>query len=303
MQPLSITLTGTVNSSNFEQWKTDLLFEIQATNFELLSDEDFVGATQQVKRFKAAETALKQAKQSAISQAEAINRLFSAIDEIGEESRQARLSLERQIKTRKAEIKAQFIQSGMDRVQASIEQHADTLGLLDVSAHLDRARFESAVRGKAGTKGVEAAIARVCDEIEQQIAERVANLRNNQSRLETLPDAHKLLFQDAAALIDLPASDLQREIDKRIARYNEDGARQQATQYRQALQQADDIELNPEQAEPASIDPPLQEKFRITVDLLASRDQAMELARAIKAGYSDIPAITAIKLSRNRDSE
>lgn len=87
-------LTGTVNTSNFDEWKSDLIVQIQSTHIELVTDDDFVEATNQVKSFKAAEKFLKQAKQSAINQAEEIQQLFSAIDDITEEARQARLSLD-----------------------------------------------------------------------------------------------------------------------------------------------------------------------------------------------------------------
>ena len=120
MKQLFIKLTGTVNSSNFDVWKKELITQIQSVNVELVTDNDFVTASKQVKSFKSAEKSLKQAKQSAISQAEEIQQLFTAIDEITEEARQARLSLERQIKARKLEIKQQYIQSGIDEIQSFI---------------------------------------------------------------------------------------------------------------------------------------------------------------------------------------
>ena len=109
MNQLFIKLTGTVNSSNFDEWKMELIAQIQAVNIELVTDNDFVIASEQVKSFKSAEKSLKEAKQSAIDQAVEIQQLFSAIDEISEEARQARLSLERQIKARKIEIKQNYI--------------------------------------------------------------------------------------------------------------------------------------------------------------------------------------------------
>jgi len=55
MNQLIIKLTGTVNSSNFDEWKKDLISQIQATNIELSTDDDFVKAVNQVKSFKSAE--------------------------------------------------------------------------------------------------------------------------------------------------------------------------------------------------------------------------------------------------------
>ena len=298
MHPLVISLTGTVDSSNFDEWKRDLLFEIQSTNYELLSDEDFVNATQRVKLFKSAEVTLKQAKQAAISQAKAINRLFSAIDEISEEARQARLSLERQVKTRKLEIKNQQIQSGIDRIQAFIDTQASELATLDCATHLDRGRFESAIRGKSGIKGVETAVRHLCADIEQEIIDRVANLRRNKTRLDALSAAHKLLFQDSNTLTDLPGTQFDLEIDKRIATYNADNTRRQSEQLKQALEDAENAELNPEQQDPACTAPAPQERYLITLNLLCTRDHAKELARVVKARFSDDPAVATIKLTR-----
>jgi hypothetical protein len=54
-------LTGTIDSSNFDEWKTDLITQIQSINRDLVTDDDFVTATKQVKAFKTAEDTLKRA--------------------------------------------------------------------------------------------------------------------------------------------------------------------------------------------------------------------------------------------------
>ncbi len=100
MNQLFIKLTGTVNSSNFDVWKKELIAQIQAVNVELITDDDFVTASIQAKSFKSAEKSLKEAKQSAISQAKEVHQLFPAIDDITEAARLARLSLARHIKAR-----------------------------------------------------------------------------------------------------------------------------------------------------------------------------------------------------------
>ncbi len=94
MKQLSIILTEKINSSNFDEWKTDLISQIQA-NIELITDNDFIEAKKKMKSFEFAEKSQKEAKQSAIDQVEEIQSLFSAIDETSEEARQARLSLKR----------------------------------------------------------------------------------------------------------------------------------------------------------------------------------------------------------------
>ena len=99
-----------IRTKNEERWISsclDAVFKqsyknfVQSINKDLVTDNDFFEASQHVKSFKKAENYLKEAKQSAINQAEDIQKLFSAIDEVSQEARQARLSLERQIKSQK----------------------------------------------------------------------------------------------------------------------------------------------------------------------------------------------------------
>lgn len=95
MNEIVIKLTGEIENTNFDEWKKDLITQIQSTKKELITDDDFVIASKQVKSFKLAEKSLVEAKQSAIEQASDIQKLFGAIDEISVEARDARLSLER----------------------------------------------------------------------------------------------------------------------------------------------------------------------------------------------------------------
>jgi hypothetical protein len=67
MAQLIIKLTGEIQSSNFDEWKNDLIAQIQSTNTELTTDDDFVAATRHVKLFKAAEKSLKEAKQLSLN--------------------------------------------------------------------------------------------------------------------------------------------------------------------------------------------------------------------------------------------
>ena len=148
MNNLVIELTGEIQNSNFDAWKNQLVEQIQSVSKELSTDSDFVQAGKNVKQFKAAEKALKAAKQSAIEQAADINRLLDAIDAVAEETRQVRLSLERQIKTRKKAIKREFVTAGIAEIEKFIAvQHAE-FQLISHQTYLDDDQFEDATRSK-----------------------------------------------------------------------------------------------------------------------------------------------------------
>jgi hypothetical protein len=105
---LEIQISGRIQNSNFPVWNNALLNQIGLINLKLITDNDFAAATEDVKLLKRAEKAILEAKIRAIEQTEEIQRLFNALDEISEQARQARLTLERQIRTRKQEIRTEI---------------------------------------------------------------------------------------------------------------------------------------------------------------------------------------------------
>jgi len=121
MTELTITLTGEVKESNFEEWKSGLAERIQAVDTTLSDDDDFTSATDSIRQFRDAELTLKNAKQAALQQAADINRLFDAFDEATEETRQARLTLERKVRIRRQEIKQQAMQAHFDTNAATLD--------------------------------------------------------------------------------------------------------------------------------------------------------------------------------------
>ncbi len=339
MNQLFIKLTGTVNSSNFDIWKKQLIAQIQAVNVELITDDDFVIASKQARSFKAAEKSLKEAKQSAINQAEEIQQLFTAIDEITEEARQARLSLERQIKTRKLEIKQQYIQSGIEEIQRFIDnqiidKQINAFKKCDLTPFLKRSRFESAVSGKAGIRGLEIGIEQICTQIKTEISEKAGKIQHNKIKLDALPEVYKILFQDAALLTCLPEDELEAEINKRTTRYDEEMARREAEESAREIENitienitienteaatevdASALELNQNDnnqhkndqtpAENMTQDPDPDQrqqikKYQIIIDLLSTLDKAKRVAGIIKSEYGNDSSVQLIKLIHHRD--
>ncbi len=301
MHELIIKLTGTIQDSNFDEWKQALIRQIQSTAKELHSDEDFAIADRQAKQFKAAEKALAQAKQSAIEQAADIQRLFGAIDEVSAEARQARLSLERQIKQRKAEIKAEIIQSGMDAVCEVLSQQSADFQFLDHATYLDKRRFESAVYGKAGTRSMTAAMDALCNQIQREVEARAADVERSGSLIDSLPEAYRMLFQDRAALLALPPAELTLTIDKRIAKFQAAQAKAEADTAQRELTQARTIDVPPEPAPETADAQTAQaavEQYQVSVSITATQAVAVDIARTIRLALENQPGVTHIRLMR-----
>ncbi len=268
----------------------------------MTTDDDFVAATRHVKVFKTAEKSLKDAKQSAIDQAADIQRLFASIDEISEEARQARLSLERQIKARKIEIKEGFIQSGIESVRAFIGRQGEDFQMMDHSAWLDRNRFISAAKRKAGARGVQSAIDGLCGAIELEISQKAAEVTDNGATIDVLPDRYRLLFQDRKSLLSLTKKELDLTVDKRIALFNEENTRIKAEKAINDLKKLEDVELNPDTGgHPGSAEILEKEKYRLIMDILSTKETAIEIARSIRQAHGDNASILSIRLTRNHD--
>lgn len=106
LMPLLINVTGQVTNSNLKEFKANALRVFESINTDLKTDEDFANADKTIKWCEEVERKLKEAKETALSQTASIAEVFKILDDLGEESRQRRLSLSKSVQTRKKEIKA-----------------------------------------------------------------------------------------------------------------------------------------------------------------------------------------------------
>ena len=147
---LRIEVMGMVTASNLDAYKAAALATFDGIKTDLQTDQDFADAEQAVKWCGDVEAKLKLAKEVALSQTADIDALFRAIDEISEQARQKRLTLDKAVKTRKEAIRVEIVQGGM----RSLTAHVDTLNFdgdarvrITVPANA-QGRFAEAIKGK-----------------------------------------------------------------------------------------------------------------------------------------------------------
>ncbi|MCB1096241.1 MAG: hypothetical protein KDN22_11755 [Verrucomicrobiae bacterium] len=302
MNALIISLTGEITETNFDEWKTDLLKQIEGIQKELKSDGDFVLATDQAKNLKQAEAALKKAKESAIEQAADIQRLFAAIDEVSAAARNARLFLEGQVKARKQEIKDEIVQSGIRKVRALVEAQSDDFHLTDTRSYTDRGLFEDAIKGKRGIDGMDAAVGLLIDRLQEEISNKATAVEARARKLSAIAPEHQPLFQDRAALLDQSDTDFEATITTRIQVFEQ-------KQAELAAAPAPVLEPTPHQAKDDSDDlfstsgvqeaaPQARGKFQITLLLRATEAEAEALTSEIRENYGSSKIIQSIKLDK-----
>jgi hypothetical protein len=302
MNQLAIKVRGEVLSSNFDEWKLELITDIRAVNSELQTEAQFAHAQINVKRFKVAEQALKEAKESAINQASDIQRLFAAIDEVSGEVRRVRLSLERQVKRRKLEIKEEFIERGMASIQAYIEAQDANFQITDYSDYLDRGAFEAAMKGRASMATLGNAVDNLCVLIKGQVDKRVALVRDNATKLDSLPTAHQALFQDRSTLLALSLSQLGEIIDQRIEVFERQVGISDEELHSDPVAREIEDQGPGMQAESGGEEPvherQIKETFALTVGLLATRADANAFLREVQSSCANNPLVQQIRLEK-----
>lgn len=298
MSELIIKLTGEITDTNFDEWKNDLLARLKKVNTELTTDDDFANAEADVKTIKAGEKSLKDAKTSALEQAKEIQKLFAAIDEVSAEAREARLALERQIKKRKAEIKVEIIDSGIDAVNEYLQQQSPALQSLRHS-WADESAFEEAIKGKRTSDSMQKAVAKLVVKTKGEIADREEQIKTNTVKLEKIDDEYSAVFQDRDSLALMDSTQLDSTIAERIEYFEAEKKKQ--ADAAPAVTETTTIVEKPATEQPQSEEDapvhPADESHVISIEVFAQIDAAQELFDEIDDRYSNREIIGEIKLS------
>jgi hypothetical protein len=146
---LHIEVTGMVTASNLDAFKSHALAVFDGIKTDLETDEDFADAERTVRWCRDVEDRLEAAKQNALSQTASIDELFRAIDDIREEARQKRLTLDKLVKTRKDSIRIDLVREYHDK----LTQHVDALNRRLGGPWVLAVPFGDVIKGKKSIKG------------------------------------------------------------------------------------------------------------------------------------------------------
>ncbi len=216
---LVIRLTGEIQESNFSEFKEEALAVIQAADRPLVTDKDFVDAEKTVKACKAAEAAIKDAKEQALSQTVDISKLFDDLDEISGVLRTTRLSLDKKVKKEKADRKTAIVNEGCSKLQDQINRLAEFVPEISRLFIVQRPLFVEAISGKKKLESMQEAIDDICLSESGKLNDLYADTKN---AIETVRDAEKGfpgLFPDKLALYEKSKDELTAIISGRVAEF------------------------------------------------------------------------------------
>jgi len=224
---LHIQVTGAVLASNIDKFREHAMGVLAGINRTLESDEDFANAEKTIKWCAEVEERLAAAKAHALSQLEAIEANFRAVDEVSGETRRVRLELTNLVKAQK-ELRKNLL---ITQAKTALSDHMEALNqrLGEKLMPTVMADFAGAIKGMKN-------IDKMCDAVSVVLANAKAEanavaerIEGNLKTLREVAKDHGFLFSDRAGLVLKQHDDLIMLTSMRINEHKQrEAARAQA---------------------------------------------------------------------------
>lgn len=214
---LVVQVSGKVEASNLVVYQESALAFINSINTDLKTDEDFANAKEMVKFCAEAEAKIEMTKAMILGQMGSVDEVMKAVDHLKDLVRQKRLTLDKLVTNKEAQIKAEIRDQGEREVQEHIAAlnarigkpympfiKADFLGVTKSKRTL--ASMTSAVNDEVARFKIEA------DTIANRIEKNLLTLKES-------ADGYQTLFAgDIKELVLKANDDLIAVIESRIAK-------------------------------------------------------------------------------------
>ena len=201
---LFVDMLGEVKNTNIQLYRDNALSFIKSISTDLSTDQDFADAEVIIKFCDKTEKELDLTKKQALAKTASIEELFRTIDDLKEAMRAKRLELNKLVKTRKEEIKAEIIGKAKDALAdhvASLAERFSEVNLPSISAD-----FGAAIKGKRTVKSIHDAI-----------DEELARAKIEANRVTDHIDANLRAYRERANGFETLFADLQQIITKEKA--------------------------------------------------------------------------------------
>lgn len=279
------------NIADFEK-QADQFLATLTQKFE--SDEDFAAAKEEVKTLKEVEDKIRAAIKSA--QSGEIAALITSAEDIAERFRQERLTRDKLVKLKESEIKQNIINGALDEISEIRSKYESSVSLALEQTMPKSAitkRIEEATKNKRTLDGLVKSVNAEKTLILAELAQESARIT---ARLKMIPVSYEHLFKDALQLV-AGTDDLEPIIAERVnaeqqreAELKAKAAEAQRTQA-EARAVANEIgvqsavEKTQENSTALSDEPTFN--FEVRIAFTGTQEQAIALARKVKAQYGD----------------
>jgi len=149
MPKLVVTIEGKVTSSNLPAFQKAAKKYVTQINRVFTTDEDFGQAEVDIKSLKEAEKLVKTSAENIVNQTHDINEVLKTLSFIGEEFRQPRLEIERDVKEQKDSIRIKLMKEASDEITEHDHKYVDQINTTEFPLELKYATpdFFAAIKG------------------------------------------------------------------------------------------------------------------------------------------------------------
>ncbi len=216
---LVIEVTGRVTHSNLVEFKAAATAVISSIKTDLVTDQDFVDATNAVKYLKDVEDNARRAKQNALDQTTSIAELHRALDEVAKMAGDVRKALDKKISEEKDSRKAEIVTKASQELVNHIMALNERLGV----AYMPRitAPFGEAIKGLKSL-----------DSMREKVSVALANAKIEANAAADLIDYNiktltaegndwKFLFPDLASVCAKAKDDFTALLMSRVSQHKE----------------------------------------------------------------------------------
>ena len=275
-------------------------FEKQADQFlatltsKFETDDDFAAAKEEVKTLKEVEDKIRAAIKS--GQSGEIAKLIISAESIAERFRQERLTRDKLVKAKEAEVKQGIISEALNEI-AEIRSKYESSVSLALEQTMPKAmiakRIEEATKNKRTIDGTVKSVNAEKTLILAELAQESARIT---SRLKIIPIAYEHLFRDSLQLVagtdelepivaERVNAEKQREAELKSKAEEEAKEKEKACEVETKMETQSAVEETQENSTALSDSPTFN--FEIRIAFSGTQDQAISLARKVKAQYGD----------------
>lgn len=211
---LTIQVEGRVVASNLKLFRERASAFIATIKTDLQTDQDFADADKMVKFCSETEKKLDLVKDQAQSQAQSIDQLFKAIDQVREEIRQKRLTLEKLVTARKDAIRADLMRGHQQQLEAHVAVLMKRCGA-SFFPNID-AGFPEAMKGKKTIAGLRDALHDALTAAKMRASQVADTIQINYDAMTFDGEDWSRLFPDFQAVCTKAPDDFKLLLESRV---------------------------------------------------------------------------------------
>jgi putative phage-type endonuclease len=215
---ISYKMNGLALASNLAEYKAKALELVEKSKKPLESDQDFANAESMVKVFKESESKITNMAEQVLGEVSSIDTFVKDLKFIGEQIRQARLATEKQVKSRKDEIRTELVTKAKQEFTALLQEEGRKFNV----TYQISVDFAAAIKGKRSIESMESSINDAMAAAKTELTGLVKRVGNNFAVInENDYCEYQFLFNDWQAIAFKASDDFCNLVYSRIDAHKE----------------------------------------------------------------------------------